>query len=204
MIPAAGGGEDHLIEDPQVPNEPLLPKGPPVDRVEFLHSGSLLLIEDEGKCAELVRKIKGEPLEFPAVGGFTFGGLYEKATQDQLQISRITKHPYFISFPYVAFLTIFFDAYSQCIGSSNLLIARYEKELKSTLIQLEQAHEVAQEKDRSLVCKEEELKVAKKAEKRAESRASKRKKKMKAKVLTLRLELEVARSSIEELKEKNV
>ncbi|KAF8109177.1 hypothetical protein N665_0101s0008 [Sinapis alba] len=90
-----------------------------------------------------------------------------------------------------------------CIGSSNLLIAKYEGELKSTLVQLGRAQEIAQEKNRSLVCKGEELKAAKRALHKAESRAAKRKKKAKAKISALKLELEAARRSNEELREEN-
>ncbi|KAF8102216.1 hypothetical protein N665_0200s0010 [Sinapis alba] len=177
---------DRSIEEPQLPRSPSpaqgtqipeetpLPEGPPVDRVEFLHSGNSLLVEDRGQYAELIRQIKGEPFEFPAVGDLTFGDLYERAAQDQLTLR-----------------------------SSNLLIARYEKELKSTLVQLGNAQEVAQEKDNSLICKGEELKSAKRALRKAESRAAKRKRKMKAKISALRLELEAALISNEELKEKN-
>ncbi|KAF8111889.1 hypothetical protein N665_0071s0028 [Sinapis alba] len=114
--------EDRPIEGSQLPQslspardaqkleDAPLTEGPPVDPVEFLHSGNSLLIEDRGRCAEL---IKGEPFDFPTVADLTFGDLYERAAQDQLT----------------------------CIGSSNLLIAKYERELKSTLVQLGRAQE---------------------------------------------------------------
>ncbi|KAF8088686.1 hypothetical protein N665_0532s0046 [Sinapis alba] len=89
------------------------------------------------------------------------------------------------------------------IGSSNLLIAKFEKELKNTFVQLGRVQEVAQEKDCSLARKGEELEAAKRALQKTESHAAKRKKKMKAKISMLGLELEVARRSNEELKEKN-
>ncbi|KAF8113198.1 hypothetical protein N665_0054s0016 [Sinapis alba] len=113
-----------LSETRSIPEETPLTEGPPVDPVEFLHSGNSLLVKDRGRCAELIRQIKGEPFDFPAVTDLTFGDLYERAAQDQLT----------------------------CIGSSNLLIAKYERELKHTLVQLGRAQEVAQEKDHSLVC----------------------------------------------------
>ncbi|KAF8113588.1 hypothetical protein N665_0048s0048 [Sinapis alba] len=122
-----------------------------------------------------VDPIKGESFDFPAVADLTFSDLYEKAAQNQLS----------------------------CIGSSNLLIAKYEGELRSTLVQLGRAQEIAQEKDRSLVCKGEELKAAKRALHKAESRAAKRKRKARAKISALKLELEAARHSNEELREKN-
>ncbi|KAF8116973.1 hypothetical protein N665_0013s0032 [Sinapis alba] len=122
-----------------------------------------------------LQKIKGESIDFPSVADLTFSDLYEKAAQDQLS----------------------------CIGSSNLLIAKYERELKSTLVQLGRAQEVVQEKDRSLVCKGEELKAAKRALHKAESRAAKRKRKARAKISALKLELQAARHYNMELKEKN-
>ncbi|KAF8116023.1 hypothetical protein N665_0023s0002 [Sinapis alba] len=171
----AVGTSVHQDEDLQAPDEPPLPEGPPIDRVEFLHPGNSLLVKDRGRCDELVWQIKGEPFDFPAIGELTFGDLYEKAARDQLI----------------------------GIGSSNLLIAKYEKELKNTFVQLGRAQEVAQEKDRSLAHKGEELEAAKRALRKTESRAAKRKKKMKAKIFMLGLELEAARRSNEELKEKN-
>ncbi|KAF8105839.1 hypothetical protein N665_0154s0009 [Sinapis alba] len=163
------------VQDARTPEGALLTEGPFVDPVTFLHSGNSFLVEDRGRCAELVRQIKGESFDFPIVADHTFSDLYEKAAQDQLS----------------------------CIGTSNLLIAKYEGELKSTLVQLGRAQEVAQEKDRSLVCKGEELKAAKRALHKAESRAAKRKRKARAKISALKLELEAAHHSNEELKEKN-
>ncbi|KAF8088706.1 hypothetical protein N665_0532s0066 [Sinapis alba] len=186
-VPTVGVVEDRPIEGPHLPQSPSpargtsileeapLTEGPPIDPVEFLHFGNSLLVEDRGWCAELIRQIKGEPFDFPDVADLTFGDLYERAAQDQLT----------------------------CIGSSNLLIAKYEREIKSTLVQLGRAQEVAQEKDCSLVCKGEELKAVKRALRKVESRATKRKRKVREKISALKLELEAARSSNEELKEKN-
>ncbi|KAF8113305.1 hypothetical protein N665_0052s0028 [Sinapis alba] len=163
------------VQGARTPEWALSTEGPSVDPVSFMHSGNSFLVEDRGRCAELVRQIKGESFDFPAVADLTFSDLYEKAAQDQLS----------------------------CIGSSNLLIAKYEGELKSTLVQLGRAQKIAQEKDRSLVCKGEELKAAKRALHKAESRAAKRKRKAKAKISALKLELEAARRSNEELREEN-
>ncbi|KAF8100792.1 hypothetical protein N665_0217s0019 [Sinapis alba] len=163
------------VQGAKMPGGAFSTEGPSIDPVSFVHSRNSLLVEDQGRCAELVRQIKGEAFDFPAVADLTFSNLYEKASQDQLS----------------------------CIGSSNLLIAKYEGELKSTLFQVGRAQEIAQEKDRSLVCKGEELKAAKMALHKAESRAAKRKKRAKAKISALKLELETARRSNEELREEN-
>ncbi|KAF8114204.1 hypothetical protein N665_0040s0059 [Sinapis alba] len=162
------------VQGARMPEGAFSTEGPFIDPVSFVHSGNSLLVEDRGRCAELVRQIKGESFDFPAVADLTFSDLYEKASQDQLSVR-----------------------------SSNLLIAKYEGELKSTLVQLGRAQEIAQEKDRSLVCKGEELKAAKRALHKAESRAAKRKKRAKAKISALKLELEAARRSNEELREEN-
>ncbi|KAF8085593.1 hypothetical protein N665_0660s0002 [Sinapis alba] len=146
------------VQGGEMPGGAISTEGPSIDPVFFVHSGDSLLVEDRGRCAKLVKQIKGEAFDFLAVADLTFSDLYEKVLQDQLS---------------------------------------------NTLVQLGHAQEIAQEKDRSLVRKGEELKAAKRALHKAESRAAKRKKREKAKISALKLELETARRSNEELREEN-
>ncbi|XP_056844384.1 meiosis-specific protein ASY2-like isoform X2 [Raphanus sativus] len=100
-------------------------RGPRVDfpdRVNFSYDEDTPLIYNPVQCAELTRQVKGGPIDLPPVADLLFKDEYIKAAQ----------------------------ARKQSDGSMNLLVEKYETELRRTQAQLGAAEELARAKDLEL------------------------------------------------------